>query len=159
MNMRFMYRLLLGCYCISLVILLILLFSKLCGGFPEEWKILFRVICLVTAVGLAFSMVCCYLGGAFGRIGGAVSMPEKSRLEILKEHAEYDRSHKEKPYTYEFRMGSKVPEILKKYEYDKYLEGVEPGQMKWLFGCWILYVTILNIFLVQSLVMGNLQPG
>lgn len=127
MNMRFTYRLLIGCFCMSGVILLLLLLSKLWGGFPEEWKILFRVICLVTVVVLAFTMVCCYLGGAFGRISGAVSLPDKPRLEILKEHAEYDRSHKEKPYTYEFRMGGKVPEILKKYEYDKYLEGVEPG--------------------------------
>jgi len=127
MNMRLVNRLFVGCLCVPVMIIVITLISKLWGGPSEELKLVIRVVCGVTLVVVAFCMIRFYQSGEFGGIPGKLSLPDKSRLELLKEHAEYDRSRQEKPYTYEFRMGGKVPEILKKYEYDKYLEGVEPG--------------------------------
>ncbi len=127
MNMRLVNRLFVGCLCVPVMIIVATFISRLWGGPSEELKLVIRVVCGVTLVVVAFCMIRFYQCGEFGGIPGKLSLPEKSRLELLKKHGEYDRSRKEKPYTYEFRMGGKVPAILEKYEYSKYLQGVEPG--------------------------------
>ena len=122
MNMRLVNRLFVGCLCVPVMIIVATLISRLWGGPSEELNLVIRVVCGVTLVVVAFCLIRFYQSGEFGGIPGKLSLPDKSRLELLKEHAEYDRSRQEKPYTYEFRMGGKVPAILEKYDYSKYLK-------------------------------------
>lgn len=55
-----------------------------------------------------------------------VSVPntDKTRIEILKQHTEYDRS-KECGCGNEFVLGGDVPEILKKYNYSEYISDLD----------------------------------
>lgn len=48
----------------------------------------------------------------------------KTRIEILKQYAEYDRSKK---YGYEnkFVLGGDIPQILEKYSYSEYIENFD----------------------------------
>lgn len=49
---------------------------------------------------------------------------DKTRFEILTEYAEYDRS-REYGSTVEFILGGDVPKILQKYNYSKYINGLD----------------------------------
>ena len=49
---------------------------------------------------------------------------DKTRFEILKQYAEYDRS-KEYDCGNEFVLGGDIPQILKKYDYSKYINGLD----------------------------------
>ena len=49
---------------------------------------------------------------------------DKTRFEILKQYAEYDRS-KEYGCGNEFVLGGDIPQILKKYDYSKYINGLD----------------------------------
>lgn len=53
-------------------------------------------------------------------------VPQESRLDVLKNYAEYDLAHKEKRYSYTFGLGNEAPEVLGKYGYSEYLKNVEP---------------------------------
>ena len=127
MNMRFVYRLLVGIYSVLAMVIVVTLVSRLWGGPSEELQKVTGILGWVVMVGSIFGIVLICQNEKKAWCTGNISLLEKSRLELLKEYAEYDRSRQEKPYTYEFRMGGKVPAILEKYDYSKYLEGVEPG--------------------------------
>ena len=127
MNMRLAKRLFGGVIGAMAIMIVVIFINKLCGGPSEEFK---KVIWIITCVLIPVNIFCAVQicqNDKKAWTPGNVSLPEKSRLDFLKEHAEYDRSRQEKPYTYEFRMGGKVPAILEKYDYSKYLQGVEPG--------------------------------
>lgn len=115
--------------CVIVAAVATLLLSNFWGGLSDTLTRMVIIFDLIAMAGLVFCIVRLYQCGMLGKgmSPGNISLPEKSRLELLKEYAEYDRSRQEKPYTYEFRMGGKVPAILEKYDYSKYLEGVEPG--------------------------------
>lgn len=49
---------------------------------------------------------------------------DKTRIEILKQYAEYDRS-KEYGCDNEFVLWGGIPQILKKYDYSKYIDGLD----------------------------------
>lgn len=129
MNMRFVNRLKNVCIGIIAAAVATLLISNVWGGLSATLYRMVMIFDLAAGIGLLFCTVRLYQCGMMGKgmSPGNLPLPEKSRLDILKEHGEYDRSRQEKPYTYEFRMGGKVPAILEKYDYSKYLEGVEPG--------------------------------
>lgn len=129
MNMRFVNRLYKGCLCVIVATAATFLISNLWGGLSATLYRVVMIFDLAAGAGLVYSTVRFYQCGLLsnGMIPGNIPLPEKSRLKLLKEYAKYDRSRQEKPYTYEFRMGGKVPAILEKYDYSKYLEGVEPG--------------------------------
>lgn len=129
MNLRFVNRLKNGCLCVIVAAVATLLLSNFWGGPSVTLCRMVIIFDLIAMVGLVFCTVRLYQCGMLGkgRTPGHLPLPEKSRLDLLKEHAEYDRSRQEKPYTYEFRMGGKVSAILEKYDYSKYLQGVESG--------------------------------
>lgn len=51
---------------------------------------------------------------------------EKTRIEILKQYAEYDRS-KEHGCSNQFVLGGDIPPILEKYNYSEYITGLDAG--------------------------------
>jgi len=55
-----------------------------------------------------------------------VSVPEseKSRMELLKEFATYDRS-REEAYETEYRLGGEIPKILETYGFSEYIKNVD----------------------------------
>ncbi len=129
MNLRFVNRLNKMCIGVIVAAVATLLVSNFWGGPSVTLCRMVIIFELIAMAGLVFCTVRLYQCGIPGKgmSPGNLPLPEKSRLELLKEHAEYDRSRQEKPYTYEFRMGGKVPAILEKYDYSKYLQGVRPG--------------------------------
>jgi len=129
MNLRFINRLNRVCIGVIAAAIVTLLISNSWGGPSDTLRRIVGIFDLIAMVGLVFCTVRLYQCGMLGKgmSPGSLPLPEKSRLDILKEHGEYDRIRPEKPYTYEFRMGGKVPAILEKYDYSKYLQGVEPG--------------------------------
>lgn len=54
-------------------------------------------------------------------------VPDEPRLEVLRNHAEYEPDPKEKKYSYTYELGNEAPPILEKYGYSGYLEDVEAG--------------------------------
>ena len=56
-----------------------------------------------------------------------IYVPEsgKSRIEILKEYADYDRNHPDKPYTTEYHLGGEIPEILQRYDFLTYVKDLD----------------------------------
>lgn len=127
MNMRLVKRLFGGTIGAMVIMIVAVFINKLCGGSSEEFKkVIWIIVCVLIPVNIFCTVLICQ-NDKKAYSSGNIPLPNKSRLELLKEHAEYDRSRQEKPYTYEFRMGGKVPAILEKYDYSKYLQGVEPG--------------------------------
>ncbi len=49
---------------------------------------------------------------------------DKTRLEVLREHAEFDRN-KEETYGTEYALYEEVPPILEKYGYSSYIDGID----------------------------------
>lgn len=128
MNLRFLNILNKVCIGVIGAATVTLLISNSWGGPSDTLRRMIIIFDLIAMAGLVFCTVRLYQCDMLGKglIPGKLAFPEKSRLDLLKEHGEYDRGRQEKPYTYEFRMGGKVPAILEKYDYSKYLEGVEP---------------------------------
>ena len=114
MNMRFVNRLKNGCLCVIVAAVATLLLSNFWGGPSVTLSRIVGILDLIAMAGLVFCIVRLYQCGMLGKglVPGHLDLPEKLRLELLKEYAEYDQSRQEKPYTYEFRMGGKVPAIL-----------------------------------------------
>lgn len=57
---------------------------------------------------------------------------DKTRIEILKQHSKYDRS-REYGCCNEFVLGGDIPEILKKYNYSTYINGVDNTKDEMVF--------------------------
>ena len=49
---------------------------------------------------------------------------DKTRVEILRQYADYDRGHKTEPYSTEYTLGGELPEVLEKYGYRGYIDGI-----------------------------------